>query len=114
LIPRRAAGDLARRLAFWATAGAVAFCAVPDAARAADGGPLRCTVVGYDLFLCNDGAATLPAGTTFAWSVPFARAKGTETLTRDLEPGAQALFSAMLGSSYLGSDKPCHVEIFGN
>jgi len=70
-------------------------------------------VVGYDLFLRNAGEVTLPAGTTFAWSVPFARAQGPETLTRDLEPGAQALFSAMLGSSSLGSDKPCAVEILG-
>ena len=109
-----AAGGRARHLATWATAGAVALCAAAAPVGAADGGPLKCTVVGYDLFMRNEGEATLPAGTTFAWSVPFARAKGTDTLTRDLGPGAQELFSAMLGSSYLGSDKACHVEIVGN
>ena len=70
--------------------------------------------MGYDLFLRNVGEARLPAGSVFFWSVPFARAEGTERLTRDLEPGEQALFSAMLGSSSLGSDKRCHIEIRGD
>lgn len=75
------------------------------------GSQVACLVAGYDVVLRNEGTVAIPVGTVVTWEVPYVRMDGTHVLASPLDAGGQAVLTAVLGSNYLASPKPCNTEM---